>query len=839
MQGQLRRPPAHFWFTAPVCNYLLLSLYLPTFNCRFVALNFKPFNMSVGISNSEYATKRRRLFDFLARVRAIGYDSILLLPLSVIDPHYSADVDVDIPAIAAIGWQKHRCPTECQLERSDSPWECKPASHHHNGTIRTDHHHKSDVTDRIRRAQRAILSPTIPPDSFLSGNGMDTELEFSFSYNCIVLHISGSDITDLNFIDLPGLFSGGRNQDMELIRNLAVSYIQKPSCIILLTVACETDFVNQGAHRLAKEFDPDGDRTIGVLTKPDRIPPTEEENWLPFIRGEREDTTSWFCVKCPNTQAINEGITWEDARAAESTFFSSSLSWSTLEDAFRQKLGTENLTTSLSNKLCDLIADRLPDIHRDLSQLLEKTNRELADLPRPPSSSPMGEILRLITEFTRDVRKQGEGEPGRDGLLQQIRPWQEAFRLAIRKTAPCFVPRFKKRFVHPIEPSVPAPSAPGLSESASDGYFVRVSEVPLELGPPLVVSEWVPQLSEHLSTSMSSTPMSSPPSGIMSPDYDSPVDTVRPMPVERVESLVGPSFLEGEEHHCHIGLDDGEEIFIDDVLETAEWAVTRELPCNYPFIVQRQYIIERVNRWHMPAQALFDSVFNKLKEMTLCIVDVHFEPYIHGGLKQRMCNIVSAHIDLCSKETSKRIEFILQVEREPFTQNKDYFKDYRRKFLAFYNGLYHKHSTNSFIDRLSRRREQSSLFNSALDSIIANLHRIGFRDVNPLQLAALQPSEDAEDALKIMADVRGYFQVAYKRFVDNVPKAIDEELVLGVAQGLQDALVNGLGLESPDAHERCVKYLAEHPRVAEKRERLLARKNRLELALEELQTVFG
>jgi hypothetical protein len=81
--------------------------------------------------------------------------------------------------------------------------------------------------------------------------------------------------------------------------------------------------------------------------------------------------------------------------------------------------------------------------------------------------------------------------------------------------------------------------------------------------------------------------------------------------------------------------------------------------------------------------------------------------------------------------------------------------------------------------------------------------------------------------------------VAYKRFVDNVPKAIDEELVLGVAQGLQDALVNGLGLESPDAHERCVKYLAEHPRVAEKRERLLARKNRLELALEELQTVFG
>ena len=117
---------------------------------------------------------------------------------------------------------------------------------------------KLDVTDRIRRAQRAILSPSVSTDSFLTGDGMDTESEFSFSYNCIVLNISGPDVTDLNFIDLPGslpdiityafnimcagLFSGGRNRDMELIRNLAVSYIQKSSCIILLTVACESKF---------------------------------------------------------------------------------------------------------------------------------------------------------------------------------------------------------------------------------------------------------------------------------------------------------------------------------------------------------------------------------------------------------------------------------------------------------------------------------------------------------------------------------------------------------------------------------------------------------------------
>ena len=65
-------------------------------------------------------------------------------------------------------------------------------------------------------------------------------------------------------------------------------------------------------------------------------------------------------------------------------------------------------------------------------------------------------------------------------------------------------------------------------------------------------------------------------------------------------------------------------------------AVTRELPCNYPFIVQEGYIIERVDQWNEPAQILFNSTREILKEMTLGIVDEHFEHYIHGGLKQRV-----------------------------------------------------------------------------------------------------------------------------------------------------------------------------------------------------------
>ncbi|KAI0002262.1 P-loop containing nucleoside triphosphate hydrolase protein [Russula compacta] len=782
---------------------------------------FNPVAQAVGLSDPLFAARRKSMFEFLTRVRALG-----------------ADVDLDIPAIAVIGWQSAgksslieaisgitlprasgtctRCPTECQLAHSDAPWTCTVALQLNTAADGRDLQNpqkiqfgqpiteKSEVTERIRRAQRAILSPSTPPDVFLSG--ADPDQEVPFSRNRIVLHISGPDVADLNFIDLPGLFVGGEEQDIKLIRDLAMSYIEKPSCIILLTVACETDFVNQGAHRLAKEYDPQGERTIGVLTKPDRIPPTEEENWLPYIRGEREDTTMWFCVKCPNTQAINEGITWEEAREEESRFFSHNAAWSTLEEGFKQRLGTGHLTRCLSDKLCELIAERLPDIEQELNKLLEKTNRDLNNLPPPPSSAPLREILRLITEFTRAVEKQSEGIPGRDGLLPQIRPSQDQFRVAVRKTAPRFVPQFSKRPVR----EVPIDE---VSEQEEEEFRFTDAEYPSVLP--------VSSNKSHLHSKNSSTGSSKSAGSV--PD---------------VNTDIRPPFLIGEEIYGEIGLDNGKKIFINDVLETAEWAVTRELPYNYPFIVQKEYIIAFVNQWDDPAQTLFASSVEKVKEITLRVVNTHFGNYTHSHLKQRVSNIIITRLDQCSKETSKRINFHQEVEREPSTQNTHYFKDYRRKFLSFYTGQYHKDSNSDFLERLQRRRYQSSAFNDALESILLNLRKIGFYNVRPLDLAALQASEDSDDALRIMADVRAYFQVAFKRFVDNTIKAIDEELVLGLPRGLHDALVSGLKLDSPDANEICARLVAEHPQIAEKRKGLVAYQKKLLLAQKELFNVL-
>jgi len=64
---------------------------------------------------------------------------------------------------------------------------------------------KSEVEDRIRRAQRAILNPSKPADYFL-GNSWDSdeESQTTFSMNTVVLEISGPEVPDLSFCDLPG-----------------------------------------------------------------------------------------------------------------------------------------------------------------------------------------------------------------------------------------------------------------------------------------------------------------------------------------------------------------------------------------------------------------------------------------------------------------------------------------------------------------------------------------------------------------------------------------------------------------------------------------------------------
>lgn len=63
---------------------------------------------------------------------------------------------------------------------------------------------------------------------------------------------------------------GDQPKDIEKqIRDMLLKYITKPNAIILAVTAANTDLANSDGLKLAREVDPDGVRTIGVLTKVD------------------------------------------------------------------------------------------------------------------------------------------------------------------------------------------------------------------------------------------------------------------------------------------------------------------------------------------------------------------------------------------------------------------------------------------------------------------------------------------------------------------------------------------------------------------------------------------
>ena len=82
---------------------------------------------------------------------------------------------------------------------------------------------------------------------------------------------------DLSLVDLPGItkipLKGSDHPENieEITMNLCSKYISDPWTIILCVAMANVDITTSDAIKLAKRFDPHGERTLCALTKIDLI----------------------------------------------------------------------------------------------------------------------------------------------------------------------------------------------------------------------------------------------------------------------------------------------------------------------------------------------------------------------------------------------------------------------------------------------------------------------------------------------------------------------------------------------------------------------------------------
>jgi dynamin 1-like protein len=201
----------------------------------------------------------------------------------------------------------------------------------------------------------------------------------------INLKIYSKDIPNLTLIDLPGLTmvactDRGQPKDIkDKIRTLIGKYIENENTIILAVMPARTDIEADIALELIKQYDPNGDRTIGVLTKIDLM--NDNTDIIDYLKGNvSKDLKLNYGYYAVRNRTFNESKTMSviDGFKVEKEYFKKHVSYSKLVD--NSRLGIPNMTKSISNILVNKIKETLPHILTQINQKLEKINNEINDI---------------------------------------------------------------------------------------------------------------------------------------------------------------------------------------------------------------------------------------------------------------------------------------------------------------------------------------------------------------------------------------------------------------------------------------------------------------------------
>jgi len=228
----------------------------------------------------------------------------------------------------------------------------------------------------------------------------------------INLRVYSPHVLNLTLIDLPGLTKvavGDQPVDIEdQIRGMLLEFITKENCIILAVSPANTDLANSDALKIAKEVDPQGIRTIGVITKLDLMDAGTdareilENKVLPLRRG--------YVGVVNRSQADINGN--KDIRAAlesERKFFLSSPAYRHIAD----KQGTKVLQKVLNQQLVNHIRERLPELKKQLQGQvndLEKQVQAIKKLGKENDSTRNTKnLVKLINGYSSDIQRAIDG----------------------------------------------------------------------------------------------------------------------------------------------------------------------------------------------------------------------------------------------------------------------------------------------------------------------------------------------------------------------------------------------------------------------------------------------
>ncbi|XP_060632788.2 dynamin-1-like protein isoform X2 [Anolis sagrei] len=221
----------------------------------------------------------------------------------------------------------------------------------------------------------------------------------------IHLKIFSPNVVNLTLVDLPGMTKvpvGDQPKDIELqIREQIIRFISNPNSIILAVTAANTDMATSEALKIAREVDPDGRRTLAVITKLDLMDAGTDA--MDVLMGRVIPVKLGIIGVVNRSQLdINTKKSVADSIRDEYGFLQKKY------PSLANRNGTKYLARTLNRLLMHHIRDCLPELKTRIN-VLAAQYQSLLNSYGEPVDDKSATLLQLITKFATEYCNTIEG----------------------------------------------------------------------------------------------------------------------------------------------------------------------------------------------------------------------------------------------------------------------------------------------------------------------------------------------------------------------------------------------------------------------------------------------
>ncbi|XP_019898491.2 dynamin-1-like protein isoform X3 [Esox lucius] len=221
----------------------------------------------------------------------------------------------------------------------------------------------------------------------------------------IHLKIFSPNVVNLTLVDLPGITKvpvGDQPKDIEVqIRELILKHISNPNSIILAVTAANTDMATSEALKVAREVDPDGRRTLAVVTKLDLMDAGTDA--MDVLMGRVIPVKLGLIGVVNRSQLdINNKKSVADAIRDEHAFLQKKY------PSLANRNGTKYLARTLNRLLMHHIRECLPELKTRINVLAAQYQSLLSSYGQPVEDQS-ATLLQLITKFAAEYCHTIEG----------------------------------------------------------------------------------------------------------------------------------------------------------------------------------------------------------------------------------------------------------------------------------------------------------------------------------------------------------------------------------------------------------------------------------------------